>query len=82
MAMTSARSSLLTGVLAMVAGAVLAGCAGTTVAHVALDTAGITAPRLVGSVHTGPGASGISIHPAGTLALVANRVEGSVSNLP
>jgi hypothetical protein len=51
------------------------------VSVVALDPSGSTPPRVVGSVHTGPGASGISINRAGTLALVANRVEGSVSVL-
>ncbi|MBP0622400.1 YncE family protein [Cupriavidus consociatus] len=51
------------------------------VSIVALDPSGATAPRVVGSVHTGAGASGISINRAGNLALVANRVEGSVSVL-
>jgi DNA-binding beta-propeller fold protein YncE len=51
------------------------------VSVVALDPGGSTSPRVVASVRTGPGASGISINRAGTLALVANRVEGSVSVL-
>jgi DNA-binding beta-propeller fold protein YncE len=51
------------------------------VSVVALDPTGTTPPRVVGSVTTGAGASGISINRAGTLALVANRVEGSVSVL-
>jgi DNA-binding beta-propeller fold protein YncE len=51
------------------------------VSVVALDPSGSTAPRVVGSLRTGAGASGISINRAGTLALVANRVEGSVSVL-
>jgi YVTN family beta-propeller protein len=51
------------------------------VSVVALDSTGNAAPRVIGSVHTGAGASGISINRAGTLALVANRVEGSVSVL-
>jgi DNA-binding beta-propeller fold protein YncE len=51
------------------------------VSVVALDNTGNAAPRVIGNVHTGAGASGISINRAGTLALVANRVEGSVSVL-
>lgn len=51
------------------------------VSVLALDPAGHTAPRVVASLQTGAGASGISINRAGTLALVANRVEGSVSVL-
>ncbi|MEJ8827349.1 beta-propeller fold lactonase family protein [Variovorax humicola] len=46
-----------------------------------LDPAGKTAPRVVATLTTGAGASGISINRAGTLALVANRVEGTVSVL-
>lgn len=51
------------------------------VSVLALDPVGNTPPRVVASLHTGAGASGISINRAGTLALVANRVEGSVSVL-
>jgi len=51
------------------------------VSVVALDPSGQVAPRIIGSVTTGVGASGISINRSGTLALVANRVEGSVSVL-
>lgn len=51
------------------------------VSVVALDPSGSAAPRVAASLHTGAGASGISINRAGTLALVANRVEGSVSVL-
>lgn len=51
------------------------------VSVVALDPTGSRTPRVLASVHTGAGASGISINRAGTLALVANRVEGSVSVL-
>lgn len=51
------------------------------VSVVALDPTGTSAPRVVGEVRTGAGASGISINPVGTLALVANRVEGSISVL-
>ncbi|WP_454738577.1 beta-propeller fold lactonase family protein [Cupriavidus necator] len=51
------------------------------VSVVALDPSGGTAPRVIGNVHTGAGASGVSINRAGTLALVANRTEGSVSVL-
>jgi DNA-binding beta-propeller fold protein YncE len=50
------------------------------VSVVALD-AGDGAPKVVAQLRTGAGASGISINPAGTLALVANRVEGSISTL-
>ncbi|MDM0028347.1 YncE family protein [Variovorax saccharolyticus] len=46
-----------------------------------LDPVGNTAPRVIANVQTGAGASGISINRAGTVALVANRVEGSVSVL-
>ena len=47
------------------------------VSVVVLDAGGGTAPRVAASLHTGTGASGMSINRAGTLALVANRVEGS-----
>lgn len=36
-------------------------------------------PRAVARLHAGSGASGVAINPAGTLALVANRSEGTVS---
>ena len=48
---------------------------------VRLDPTGNAEPRVVDSVRTGAGASGVSINPAGDLALVANRVEGTVSVL-
>ena len=51
------------------------------VSVVALDPDGKAAPRVVASLRTGAGASGISINRAGKLALVANRVEGTVSVL-
>ena len=51
------------------------------VSVVALDPSGRDAPRVVASLNTGAGAAGVSINRAGTLALVANRVEGSVSVL-
>lgn len=51
------------------------------VSVVALEPNGQAAPRVISSLQTGAGASGISINGAGTLALVANRVEGSVSVL-
>ncbi|RJF95598.1 YncE family protein [Noviherbaspirillum saxi] len=51
------------------------------VSVVALDPSGAAAPRVIATVNAGAGASGISINRAGTLALVANRVEGSVSVL-
>ncbi|GEQ78129.1 hypothetical protein CTTA_5134 [Comamonas testosteroni] len=51
------------------------------VSMVELDTKQHSAPRIVASVHTGAGASGISINRNGTMALVANRLEGSVSVL-
>lgn len=38
-----------------------------------------TPPRVSATLQTGPRAAGVSINPAGTLALVANRAEGSVS---
>lgn len=43
-----------------------------------LDLAG-TAPHVVQTVTAGSGASGIAIDPAGRIALVANRAEGSVT---
>ena len=51
------------------------------VSVLALDPANNAAPRVVASLHTGAGAAGVSINRAGTLALVANRVEGTVSVL-
>ena len=36
-------------------------------------------PRLVGTLHTGQRAAGVSINSSGTLALVANRADGTVS---
>ena len=51
------------------------------VSVVALDPVGGAAPRVIANLHTGAGAAGVSINRAGTLALVANRVEGSVSVL-
>lgn len=36
-------------------------------------------PAVIGTVQAGNGASGVSFNPAGTLALVANRIEGTVS---
>src|SRR5262245_6063784 len=38
-------------------------------------------PAIISTLHVGRGASGVSINRAGTLALVANRGEGSVSVL-
>ncbi|KPD14876.1 hypothetical protein ADM96_36850 [Burkholderia sp. ST111] len=51
------------------------------VSVVALDKTGKMPPRVAETLHTGVGASGISINREGTLALVANRIEGSVSVL-
>jgi DNA-binding beta-propeller fold protein YncE len=39
----------------------------------------VSPPAVVGTVRAGAGASGVSFNPAGTLALVANRIEGTVS---
>jgi DNA-binding beta-propeller fold protein YncE len=36
-------------------------------------------PAVLATIHAGRGASGVSFNPAGTLALVANRMEGTVS---
>jgi DNA-binding beta-propeller fold protein YncE len=36
-------------------------------------------PAVAGTLHAGSGASGVSFNPSGTLALVANRIEGTVS---
>ena len=38
-------------------------------------------PVVLATLHTGAGANGVSFNPAGTLALVANRNDGSVSVL-
>jgi len=38
-----------------------------------------TPPVVLATLHAGSGAAGVSINPAGTLALVANRSDGSVS---
>jgi DNA-binding beta-propeller fold protein YncE len=38
-------------------------------------------PRVLATVRAGLGASGVAINPTGTLALVANRIEGTVSVL-
>lgn len=46
-----------------------------------LDPSGVKVPHILATLHTGSGASGVSINQAGTLALVANRQEGSVSVL-
>ncbi len=51
------------------------------VSVIALDPSGMTAPQILKTLHTGFGASGVSINQAGTLALVANRRDGSVSVL-
>ncbi|MBK6472979.1 MAG: YncE family protein [Betaproteobacteria bacterium] len=51
------------------------------VSVVSLDPSGSAPPLVSDSLRTGAGASGISINRAGTLALVANRVEGSISVL-
>lgn len=40
-----------------------------------------TPPTVLATLHAGSGASGVSVNPAGTLALVANRSEGTVSVL-
>jgi DNA-binding beta-propeller fold protein YncE len=60
--------------------------AGRVIAHdlvsvVALDPSGQAQPKVISSLHTGAGAAGVSINRAGTLALVANRGEGSISIL-
>jgi DNA-binding beta-propeller fold protein YncE len=47
--------------------------------RVTLLDIGISPPAIVGTVRAGSGASGVSFNPAGTLALVANRIEGTVS---
>jgi DNA-binding beta-propeller fold protein YncE len=40
-----------------------------------------TPARVIATLHAGRGASGISFNPAGTLALVANRIDGTISVL-
>jgi DNA-binding beta-propeller fold protein YncE len=39
----------------------------------------VSPPAILGTVRAGRGASGVSFNPAGTLALVANRMEGTIS---
>jgi DNA-binding beta-propeller fold protein YncE len=38
-----------------------------------------TPARVLATLHAGRGASGVSFNPAGTLALVANRIDGTIS---
>jgi DNA-binding beta-propeller fold protein YncE len=40
-----------------------------------------TPARVLATLHAGRGASGVSFNPAGTLALVANRIDGTISVL-
>ena len=51
------------------------------VSVVALDSSGQAAPKVIAEIATGTGASGVSINKSGNLALVANRVEGTISVL-
>jgi DNA-binding beta-propeller fold protein YncE len=39
----------------------------------------VSPPAVLATLHAGAGASGVSFNPSGTLALVANRIEGTVS---
>lgn len=48
---------------------------------VALDPTNKAPPRVLAGLTVGLGTSGVSINPSGTLALVANRIEGSISIL-
>ena len=41
--------------------------------------AGVTTPEVIATLHAGKGAAGVSFNSSGTLALVANRDEGTVS---
>lgn len=50
-----------------------------TVPDDVLSVVDLGAQRVVQTLEAGPGASGVSINPAGTLALVANRSEDTVS---
>lgn len=47
--------------------------------RVTLVDYGVSPPAVIGTVRAGSGASGVSFNPKGTLALVANRMEGTVS---
>ena len=47
--------------------------------RIGLSKAGPAAPMVIATLQAGKGASGIAINKAGTLALVANRAEGTVS---
>jgi len=46
---------------------------------VGVGRAGAGTPKVIATLQTGKGAAGVSINKAGTLALVANREEGTVS---
>ena len=46
---------------------------------VGVGTKGTAAPKVLATLQAGQGAAGVSINKAGTLALVANRNEGTVS---
>lgn len=47
--------------------------------RVTLVDYGVSPPAVIGTVRAGSGASGVSFNPKGTLALVANRMEGTIS---
>ncbi|MGH9308144.1 MAG: YncE family protein [Vicinamibacterales bacterium] len=47
--------------------------------RVTLIDIGVSPPAIVGTVRAGSGASGVSFNPSGSLALVANRMEGTIS---
>jgi DNA-binding beta-propeller fold protein YncE len=47
--------------------------------RVTLIDIGVAPPAIVGTVRAGSGASGVAFNPSGSLALVANRMEGTIS---
>lgn len=64
---------------ALVTGAQKLGAGGKLVPNDALTVIDLKTRKVVQTLHAGPGASGVSINRAGTLALVANRADASLS---
>lgn len=64
---------------ALVTGAMQLSPDGKLVPNDALTVIDLKTRKVVQSLHAGPGAAGVSINRAGTLALVANRADASLS---
>lgn len=65
--------------IALVTGAQKLGPDGKLAPSNVLSVIDLKTHKVIQTVHAGQGASGVSINPAGTLALVANRSEGTVT---